>query len=107
MSGAIALQVVEVLAALALYFLPAIVADHRHRHDMLTLALFNACMGWTVFGWIIALYWAWLPNPPADIAGDIVRKRRLLSMRTFSEGLAARVARRAAGRRAERPGKAG
>jgi hypothetical protein len=92
----IALQVVEVVFALAIYFLPAIIADHRKRHDILTLALFNACMGWTIVGWLMALYWALLPNPPAHLARDVTAKRRLLRMAAFSTALMARVDRRAA-----------
>lgn len=92
-----ALQLMGALAALALYFLPAIVADRRKRYDLLTLALFNACLGWTVFGWLLALYWAKLPNPPADVAREVARKRRLSSMRAFSNALNSRVERRARG----------
>lgn len=98
MLGRIALQVVEVVFALAIYFLPAIIADRRNRYDLLTIALFNACMGWTVFGWLLALFWAVQPNPPADIARDITTKRRLLRMTAFSAALISRVERREAKR---------
>jgi Superinfection immunity protein len=94
MSYAIVLEAIEVVAALALYFLPAIVADRRKRHDLLTIALFNACVGWTGFGWLIAMYWAYMPNPPADVARDVIRKRRTMSMRAFSQALTARIDRR-------------
>ena len=87
----IALQIVEAVLALTIYFLPAIIADHRKRNDVLTLALFNACMGWTVVGWLLALYWAHLPNPPAGLAGQVTAKRRLLRMAAFSAALTARV----------------
>ncbi len=96
MLGRIALQIVEVVFALALYFLPAIIADRRKRHDLLTIALFNACLGWTVFGWLLALYWSLLPNPPVDIARDVTHKRRLLRMAAFSTALISRVERREA-----------
>jgi hypothetical protein len=92
----IALQVVEVVFALAIYFLPAIIADHRKRHDVLTLALFNACMGWTVVGWLLALYWAHVPNPPASLAREVTAKRKLTRMTAFSTALMARIDRRAA-----------
>ena len=92
----IALQVVEVVFALAIYFLPAIIADHRKRHDILTLALFNACMGWTVVGWLLALYWAHVPNPPASLAREVTAKRKLIRMTAFSTALMARIDRRAA-----------
>ncbi|ALL66685.1 immunity protein [Paraburkholderia caribensis MBA4] len=85
------IQGVAAFAALGLYFLPSIIADRRKRYDMLTLALFNACMGWTVFGWLIAMYWAWQPNPPVNLEGEVVRSRRIISMRTFTKGLSERV----------------
>ncbi|MGE8490749.1 MAG: superinfection immunity protein, partial [Paraburkholderia nemoris] len=49
MGGNVVVQAIAAVLALALYFLPAVVADRRKRHDVLTLALFNACLGWTVF----------------------------------------------------------
>ncbi|SMG56060.1 superinfection immunity protein [Paraburkholderia susongensis] len=98
MGGNVAVQAIAAVFALALYFLPAILADRRKRHDMLTLALFNACLGWTVLGWLFALYWALQPNPPENIASDVVRTRKVVSMRAFSAALMARVQRRAAAR---------
>jgi len=91
MNSEMLIQGVATVAALGLYFLPSIIADRRKRYDILTLALFNACMGWTVFGWLVALYWAWQPNPPVNLEGEVVRSRRTLSMRTFTKGLGERV----------------
>ena len=91
MNTVMMIQGVAAFAALGLYFLPSIIADRRKRYDILTLALFNACMGWTVFGWLVALYWAWQPNPPVNLEGEVVRSRRTLSMRTFTKGLGERV----------------
>ncbi|NML32846.1 superinfection immunity protein [Paraburkholderia antibiotica] len=98
----VAMQAVAAVCALALYFLPAILADRRKRRDVLTLALFNACLGWTGLGWALALYWALQPNPPESIATDVVKKRKLLSMRAFSSALMSRVQRRETTR--DRPG---
>jgi hypothetical protein len=98
MQNEIVLQTVELVAALAVYFLPAIIADQRKRHDVLLIALFNACLGWTIVGWGIALSWALQPNPPADIADNVHDKRRQSSLGTFSKGLAERVQARAAKR---------
>jgi hypothetical protein len=94
MQGGFVIQAAEVIGVLALYFLPALLADRRKRHDMLTIALFNACLGWTVFCWLVALYWALQPNPPKDIAREVRDKRRMHSMRTFSKGLLERAQRR-------------
>lgn len=95
MQGNMIVQAVAAVLALAVYFLPAIVADRRKRRDLLTLALFNACVGWTVLGWLLALYWAWQPNPPKELAGDVTQSRKLLHMRAFSAALTLRVQKRA------------
>ena len=46
------------LAAVVVYFLPAIVADAREREDAFALTIFNVLFGWTVIGWIAAFVWA-------------------------------------------------
>ncbi|MCC8400445.1 superinfection immunity protein [Paraburkholderia sp. MMS20-SJTN17] len=103
MGGNVAVQVIAAALALALYFLPAIIADRRKRRDVLTLALFNACLGWTVLGWLLAMYWALQPNPPETLAADVVQTRKALNLRAFSAALMVRVRRREAARdRAER-----
>lgn len=96
MRGEVLLQVAAAFAAAALYFLPAILSDRHGRLDKLTIALYNALFGWTVIGWAITLYWAYQPNPAADLVPGLIVKRRALSMRTFSTGLVERVQRRIA-----------
>jgi hypothetical protein len=95
MGGNVVVLAIAAGLALALYFLPAVLADRRKRHDVLTLALFNACLGWTVFGWLLALYWSLQPNPSKNIAGEVVETRKIMRMRAFSSALLARVQRRA------------
>lgn len=58
MGSSLVVQAVAAIVAIAVYFLPSIVADRRKRYDVLMIALFNACVGWTVLGWLLALYWA-------------------------------------------------
>ncbi|GAB7536021.1 superinfection immunity protein [Burkholderia sp. 22PA0099] len=89
-------QIVGAVIAIAFYFLPAIIADRRGRHDKLTLALFNALFGWTGIGWLMTLYWARLPNPAKNLAVKIVQTRHSISMNTFQSGLVDRVQRRVA-----------
>ncbi|MBN3788223.1 superinfection immunity protein [Burkholderia sp. Ac-20353] len=96
MQTEVLIQAAGSVAAIALYFLPAIIADRRRRQDKLTIALFNALFAWTGIGWLMTLYWACQPNPQADVAQDILAKRRGISMRTFSTGLVERVQRRVA-----------
>jgi hypothetical protein len=98
MGSNVVVQVIAAVLALALYFLPSILADRRKRYDVLTLALFNACLGWTGFGWLLALYWSLQPNPPKNVAGEIVETRKLVRMRAFSSALLVRVQRRATAR---------
>ena len=43
---------------LAIYFLPAIVANGRHHRNRLAISILNTLAGWTVIGWIGALVWA-------------------------------------------------
>ena len=85
-------------AAVAIYFLPALIADRRHRTDLLTVALFNAVLGWTVVGWVLALYWAVQRNPPRDLAARIRERRRYSRMLGFSQQLKRRVEAREARR---------
>ncbi|MFM0480249.1 superinfection immunity protein [Paraburkholderia strydomiana] len=94
MNDTAVVQIIAVMIALALYFLPAILADRRKRVDVLTLALFNACLGWTVLGWLLALYWSLQPNPPKNLAGDVEEQRKVVHMRAFSSALLLRVQRR-------------
>lgn len=52
---------VRVGAALV-YFLPAIVAS-RYQHSRQPAILFlNILLGWTVVGWVVALWWALREN---------------------------------------------
>ncbi|WP_144142407.1 superinfection immunity protein [Paraburkholderia sp. BCC1884] len=98
MGGNVVVQAIAAVLALALYFLPAILADRRKRHDVLTLALFNACLGWTGFGWLLALYWSLQPNPPTNVAGEVVETRKIVRMRAFSTALLVRVQKRSTAR---------
>jgi hypothetical protein len=91
MGSSLVVQAVAAVVALGLYFLPAIIADRRKRHDLLTLALFNACLGWTGFGWLGALYWALQPNPPKNVASEVEQTRRVVRMKNFSVMLMQRV----------------
>jgi hypothetical protein len=89
-------EIVVLLAAVALYFLPALIADRRMRHDLLIIALFNAVLGWTLIGWVLALFWAFQPNPPKDLGAQTKERERRLGMGVFSRLLSEHVAARSA-----------
>ena len=46
------------LIALAFYFLPTIIASSRNLHCRTGIAMLNLFLGWTFFGWVVALIWA-------------------------------------------------
>jgi len=46
---------VFLIVAVLIYFLPALVAQHRGRDGLLLIALLNALLGWTVLGWLVLL----------------------------------------------------
>lgn len=96
-------EMVVLLAAVMLYFLPAVLADRRKRHDLLIIALFNAVVGWTVLGWFLALFWSLQPNPPKDIGDNVQKKKKIIGMQLFSRRLDARAQARQS-RNAEREG---
>jgi hypothetical protein len=47
-----------ILAIIVLYFLPALVAEHRGHHNKTAIIVLNVLAGWTIAGWIIAIVWA-------------------------------------------------
>lgn len=46
------------LVAVAIYFLPTIIAAARHKRNMLGIVLLNVFLGWTLVGWVVALIWS-------------------------------------------------
>ncbi|HEY0613699.1 MAG TPA: superinfection immunity protein [Candidatus Elarobacter sp.] len=79
---AVFLVVVAIVCALALYFVPSVVAFSRRVPHKWGVVLVNVFVGWTVLGWLWSLLWA-LQNgprpqipipeplaPPSPSAGD-------------------------------------
>jgi len=50
--------VLLLLAALAAYLAPALVAAGRGHPDTLAIGVVNLAFGWTMLGWVVALAWA-------------------------------------------------
>lgn len=46
------------LLAVAMYFLPAIIAHQRHHVSSGAILLINFFLGWSIIGWIVCLAWA-------------------------------------------------
>jgi len=49
---------VAVILAVAGYFLPFLVADHRKHKNLPAIFALNLLLGWTGVGWIAAAVWA-------------------------------------------------
>ena len=47
---------------IALYLLPAIIAQFKERKNATAIFLLNLLLGWTFFGWVIALVWAFIED---------------------------------------------
>lgn len=52
----------DVLFCLFLYFLPALAARVRKNRYAGPIAVVNAFFGWTMIGWVVALFWAVWPQ---------------------------------------------
>jgi hypothetical protein len=44
--------------AMAIYFLPAIIAGFRNHHNTAAILVLNFFLGWTALGWIAAIVWS-------------------------------------------------
>jgi Superinfection immunity protein len=56
--GGAIIAIVLLGVAIALYFLPAIIASRRGHQNVDGIAVLNLLLGWTLLGWIAALIWA-------------------------------------------------
>ena len=81
--------VVAVVAKLV-YFAPSIVADRRGRRSVLLLALVNALLGWTIVGWLAALYWAFHRDSPKKV-DRIVRTQTRMKAHATVDAIVARA----------------
>jgi hypothetical protein len=49
---------ISFLVGLGLYLIPTLIAYRRRHHNRAAIALLNILLGWTFFGWALALIWA-------------------------------------------------
>jgi uncharacterized membrane protein len=61
-----------ILASLTVYLLPSIVADVRHHPQSLAIFVLNILLGWTLLGWIAALFWAYTNDVEHHMAPSVV-----------------------------------
>ena len=58
---------IGVVLALAVHFLPSIIAFRRHHEYRWPILILNTFLGWSVIGWALALAWAVWPKKTKDI----------------------------------------
>jgi hypothetical protein len=46
------------VVAVALYFVPSIIAAARGHHQLGPILVINFLLGWTFLGWVVALAWS-------------------------------------------------
>lgn len=46
------------VSVIALYFLPAVVANLKGKKNSSAILVLNLLLGWTGIGWVIALVWS-------------------------------------------------
>jgi hypothetical protein len=44
--------------SVGVYFLPTLIAQHRHNKNLGAIIVVNLFLGWTFIGWVVALAWA-------------------------------------------------
>ena len=55
---ALLLWIAGIALALAVYFIPSIVAHRKNHIQTTAITLLNIFLGWTFIGWVVALIWA-------------------------------------------------
>jgi hypothetical protein len=50
--------IIVFIILLSIYFLPTIIALLRGHRNALAIFLLNFFLGWTFFGWVVALVWS-------------------------------------------------
>jgi len=60
-------ELIALLFAVAMYFLPAIVAHHRQHVSAGAIFLINLLLGWSIIGWIVCFAWACSGNTRRDV----------------------------------------
>ena len=60
---ALALRLAAQLAIILVYLVPTIVAQRYQHPKQPAILMLNVAFGWTIVGWVIALFWALNANP--------------------------------------------
>jgi len=67
---------VRSLLGIVLYFLPTLIAVNRRHYETARIFALNLLLGWTVFGWVIALIAA-CKDPHPEYEEIVLLRRRI------------------------------
>lgn len=56
--GTVIATVIVLTVLLAIYFLPTIIAVCQSHRNMVSIAVVNFFLGWTMVGWVVAVAWS-------------------------------------------------
>ena len=56
-----------IVVGLIIYFIPALIANHRKHPQMVPILLLDIFLGWTLVGWVAALVWSVLAFPDVPV----------------------------------------
>lgn len=59
---ALLVTMVLIIAIIAFYFLPAIIAFNRKHNNAAAILVLNLFLGWTFLGWVVCCVWAFTDN---------------------------------------------
>lgn len=55
-------SVAYIMASIALYFAPSLIAIAREHKNAMAIMILNVFLGWTFLGWVISLVWSFTNN---------------------------------------------
>lgn len=70
------MDVIVVIFAVLIYFLPALIALSRHHGNATAIFFLNLFLGWTLLGWVAALVWG-LTKPSSVYQIQVESQKRI------------------------------
>lgn len=70
-AGKVTLLIIFTLLAVALYFLPTVIAGARRKRNVPAIFALNLLLGWTFLGWVASLVWSVVRDPSPPVASEV------------------------------------
>lgn len=66
------------------YFVPSIIAGVRGHKDLWAIIILNLLLGWTFFGWVIALIWSVIERGNSPGSGEVATGEQSKAEKLFT-----------------------